>query len=203
MALKCVLWDFGDTLVDERFMRQSPPTVPQWGAAWAEVVSGNTAEAWDRGDVDRRQIVAAVAKRLSLSEEETLAHVRWCCSRIRFFELPWQVARRNTLPAALVTANPDLFSDLIVPQYRLDAVFRVIVASWQERTLDKGAMCRTALQRLGGGLEPAEALLIDNRPHNIDAWIAEGGTGYLYRGEDAFRDDLAGELRELARRVEA
>jgi hypothetical protein len=137
MTLKCVLWDFGDTLVDEKFMRQSPPTVPQWGTVWAEVVSGST-------------------------------------------------------------LNPDLFSDLIVPQYRLDAVFRVIVASWKERTLDKGAMCRTALKRLGGGIEPVESLLIDNKAHNVEAWATHGGTGYLYRGEDAFRDALAGELRELA-----
>ena len=80
MTLKCVLWDFGDTLVDEKFMRRSPPTVPQWGAVWAKIVTGSTADAWDRGDIDQWQILASVAKRLSLYEEQVLSHVRWCCS---------------------------------------------------------------------------------------------------------------------------
>jgi hypothetical protein len=34
-----LLWDFGDTLVDERWMRRSPADRPEWAAGWAEVMA--------------------------------------------------------------------------------------------------------------------------------------------------------------------
>ena len=33
-----VCWDFGDTLVDERFMRIAPEGVPQWGKVYDEIL---------------------------------------------------------------------------------------------------------------------------------------------------------------------
>ena len=32
--IRCLLWDFGDTLVDERIMWPTPEGVPEWTAAW-------------------------------------------------------------------------------------------------------------------------------------------------------------------------
>lgn len=198
MALRCVLWDFGDTLADERWMLEAPHGVPEWTRAWEEVAGGALADAWNRGEISGREIVAALAARLPMSEAEVEAHTRRCCSRIRFFELPWSIARSTALPQALVTINPDGFSEFVVPHYRLHEVFDRIVSSWEERTLDKGEMGLTALARLGGSLRPEEALLIDNKPQNVQAWISRGGRAYLFRGEDAFRRDLARELRDLA-----
>jgi len=94
-------------------------------------------------------------------------------------------ARRH-LPQAIVTLNPDLLSDIIVPHYALDTVFDTIVTSWEERSLDKAQLCRIALERLGGH-DPAHALLIDNIEANVDAWRSVGGQAYLFRGDDAFR----------------
>ncbi len=198
MSLKCVLWDFGDTLADERWMLEAPAAAPQLSRVWSEVAGGELADAWNRGEISDREIVAAVAARLAMTEQEVRAHSRLCCSRIRFFELPWTIARRRPLPQALVTVNPDGFSDFIVPHYRLDEVFDAIVTSWEERTLDKGEMGLTALKRLGGSVLPAEALLIDNKAHNVEAWVSRGGRGYLFRGEAEFQRDLGAELRELA-----
>jgi len=197
--LACVLWDFGDTLADERWMLEAPAGVTDWARVWTEVAGTELADRWNRGEISDREIVRAVAARLSLDEQAVRSHTRWCCSRIRFFELPWAVARRSSLPRALVTVNPDGFSDFVVPRYRLDEIFDAIVTSWEERTLDKGEMCLTALRRLGGGIAPREALLVDNKLHNIEAWAARGGRGYLFRGEAQFRSDLGGELRDLAR----
>jgi hypothetical protein len=198
MALRCVLWDFGDTLADERWMLEAPAAAPAWPEVWSEVAGGELADAWNRGEISDGEIVAAVSARLGMAEEEVRSHTRWCCSRIRFFELPWRVARQCSLPQALVTLNPDGFSEFVVPHYRLREVFPVIVTSWEERSLDKGKLGMTALERLGGSILPREALLIDNRQDHLDAWAARGGQGYLFRGEQTFRRDLRGELRELA-----
>lgn len=34
-----LLWDFGDTLVDERWMLQARDTCTTWAVAWADVMS--------------------------------------------------------------------------------------------------------------------------------------------------------------------
>ena len=77
-------------------------------------------------------------------------------------------------------------------------VFPVIVTSWQERTLDKAALCAIALQRLDDRMQPGGALLVDNKADNVAAWIARGGRGYVFRGPSQFETDLRGELAELA-----
>lgn len=51
MALKCVLWDFGDTLAGERWMLESPPGVPQWAEVWSRVAGEELADPWNRGEV--------------------------------------------------------------------------------------------------------------------------------------------------------
>jgi hypothetical protein len=198
MGLACVLWDFGDTLVDERWMQQAPRGVPEWPRVWSEVAGGELADQWNLGEVSLADIVEAVAARLPMTSEAVLDHVRWCCANIRFFDLPLQVARDSSLYQAIVTVNPDGFSELVEPTYRLGEVFRPIVTSWQEHTLDKAALGLLALERLGGRLRPPHALLVDNRSENIEAWEELGGRGYLFRGEREFRSDLGGQLRELA-----
>ena len=39
--------------------------------------------------------------------------------------------------------------------------------------------------------ENAEAILIDNKQANLDAWATRGGPGYLYTSDDAFVRDVA------------
>jgi hypothetical protein len=198
VTLACVLWDFGDTLADERWMLEAPDGCPDWPRAWSELAGGALADRWNRGEIGDRAVIAAVAERLGMPEGDVRSHVQRCCERIRFLELPWAVARASVLPCALVTVNPDGFSEYVVSRYRLREVFPVIVTSWEEHTLDKGEMCGIALDRLGLRVSPADALFVDNKAENVEAWNACGGRGYVFRGEAAFRRDLGGELRDLA-----
>lgn len=198
MKLGCVLWDFGDTLADELWMQQPPRGVPEWPQVWSDVARGKLADRWNVGDASLLDVMEAVAGRFPMTAGAVLEHVRHCCSSIRFFDLPLRIARGSSLPQAIVTINPDGFSDLVVPSYRLRETFNPIVTSWEERTLDKAALCLIALQRLGGSIPPSDALLVDNRSENVDAWQACGGRGYLFRGEQRFREDLGGRLSDLA-----
>jgi beta-phosphoglucomutase-like phosphatase (HAD superfamily) len=197
-VLKCVLWDFGDTLVDERWMLAPLDGVPAWPEVWSRVARGELADAWNAGAIDTAEVVDAVAAALGVGADVVHAHVQRCCAHIAFFETPWRVARTSRLPQAIITVNPDAFSKVIVPRYELARIFDPIVTSWEERTLDKCELALAALARLDGDVLPAEALLIDNLAHNVDAWIARGGRGYWFRGDDPFRADLDGALAELA-----
>src|SRR5204862_3064410 len=52
-----VLWDFGDTLVDERWMRRNPSSCTTWEQAWIDVMA-ELADAWNVGDVSAHNVFA-------------------------------------------------------------------------------------------------------------------------------------------------
>jgi hypothetical protein len=185
-----LLWDFGDTLVDERWMRRCPDGHPEWEDAWAAVMA-DSADDWNVGRVRSEEIFAALADRTGMTRKEVEAHARACCERIVFNATAWRVARERRLPQALVTVNPDLFGDCVVPGYALDVVFDVIVVSYAEHTIDKPALCRVALDRLGFGADHSSGLLIDNRADLVEAWRTIGGTGYLFTDDQQFARDVA------------
>jgi phosphoglycolate phosphatase-like HAD superfamily hydrolase len=184
-----LLWDFGDTLVDERWMLRPPEGCPAWANAWAEVM-GHYAAEWDVGAVSWAQVTVALAERTGLTVEAVAAHARRCCRDLAFNPAAWRVANDRRLPQAIVTVNPDLFTDHVVPAHDLARVFDVIVASWTEGTTDKPELCDIALRRLGFGGARSEALLIDNRADLVEAWRDRGGAGYWYRGDAQFERDL-------------
>jgi hypothetical protein len=190
-----LLWDFGDTLVNERWMCRCPEGRPGWEDAWFEVMA-ELADDWNVGAARSPEIFAALADRTGMTLQDVEAHARDCCQRIVFNTSAWRVARERRLPQALVTVNPDLFADYVVPGYALDEVFDVIVVSCAESTADKSALCRVALDRLGFRGDCSSALLIDNRRDLVDAWQNVGGAGYWFESDARFARDVASLLAE-------
>jgi hypothetical protein len=196
-VLRCVLWDFGDTIADERWMLTPLTGVSDWPRAWSEV-AGELGDPWNRGEIPGDDVYREVATRLGVEKTRVVEHVERCCRSIRFFEGVMDVARKSRLHQSIVTVNPDGFSQFVVPHYRLGDLFVPIVTSWQEHTLDKGVMGRLALERLALDISPDETILLDNKEHNLVAWEAEGGKTYLFTTEKQFLRDLDGPLAELA-----
>jgi hypothetical protein len=195
MHVRCLLWDFGDTLCDELSLWRVSP-------AWMEVYrsfDGGLGAAWSLGELDTGAFVAELAKRMPLTEVEILAHLKRT-DLFDFFPFTYAFFRARHLPQAIVTVNPEAFSEIIVPAFALHDVTNAIVVSAAEKTIDKGELCRRALERMGLGCHPSEALLIDNRPSNLDAWAAHGGIGYLYTTDSAFMQDVANGIDGLIRR---
>jgi FMN phosphatase YigB (HAD superfamily) len=184
-----LLWDFGDTLVDERWMRRAPAECPTWEAVWVDVMADH-ADDWNTGRVRTEEIFGVLADRSGMSAAAVGAHARRCCESIAFNETAWRVARERRLPQALVTVNPDLLAAVVVPAYGLDEVFEVIVTSSAEQTDDKSALCDIALDRLGFTGPRSDALLIDNRLDLVQAWRDLGGAGYWFESDETFRADL-------------
>ena len=197
MAIRGVLWDFGNTLADQDWLLRPSPTLPGWGEAWIEVARGADEEAWYRGELTSEEIATKVAGRLAAPTEAVLAHMKECCAHISFFPASLSTAELCPLPRAIVTVNPDLFTRWVVPTHSLTELFPTIVTSWKEGTNDKGSLCARAIERWDGPREPSEALLIDNSEEAIESWASRGGRVYHYRGGAALEADLQGELREL------
>jgi len=183
--VRYLLWDFGDTLVDERWMRPCPDDFPSWTDSYRALGAGDLGSRWNRGDVTFEEFAAQLATDVGIGFDDACAHMKSCCEAIQFFEHSWATARAHLMPQAIVTINPDLFTRFVAPNFGLDSVFDAIVTSWQERTEDKAELCEIALRRLGGG-DPAEALLIDNIEANVEAWRARGGQAYLFVSDDEF-----------------
>jgi hypothetical protein len=192
MRVECLLWDFGDTLCDELSLWRA-------SAEWMEVYRSfddGLGAAWSLGDLDTRGFVAELAKRMPLTEAEILAHLKRT-DLFEFFPFTYAFFRDRHLPQAIVTVNPAFFSEVVVPGCSLDKVTDAIVVSGEERTIDKGELCRRALERMNFASDPSHALLIDNKKSNLDAWAAYGGIGYLYTTDSRFRQDVAGGIDGL------
>ena len=187
MQVRCLLWDFGDTLCDETFIWSSGP---EWMTVY-ETFDDGWANDWCTGDMDTIAFARAASKYISLDPEEIVAHMRERCKHIDFFEFTYAFYKARQLPQAIVTVNPDLWSETIVPLHGFDETADVIVSSWEEGTIDKGILCGLALERLKNGCQPSEALLIDNKSSNLDAWAQHGGIGYLYTTDRTFKQDVA------------
>jgi beta-phosphoglucomutase-like phosphatase (HAD superfamily) len=189
--VRFLLWDFGDTLVDERFLWTCPRGVPDWSETYRTLAGGAFGTRWNCGTAGFDELVAEMSARLGMVPEAVLAHARRCCAELRFLEHAWTAASERALPQAIVTVNPDLFRDLIVPHYQLDGIFDVIVVSAEEGTDDKTDLCTIAATQLGCH-DPSQALLIDNIEANVDGWRSRGGAAYWFRGDDVFASQLRG-----------
>ena len=147
---------------------------------------------WCRGEVGFPEVAARVAARCGIAVgaaraamEHDWRHLRPNAEILAFARELGRAGR-----AAVVTVNPDAFSDLIVPHYGLDRDFGVIVASWQERTLDKVGLCDIALERFAAPAKRESTLLVDNRPDNVEAFRAAGGQAYFFTDDPRFVVDV-------------
>ena len=148
------------------------------------------ADDWDTGAACAQQVFAGLADRTGMTPAQVEAHARECCRQVEVHPNARRVATERRRPQALVTVNPDLFSELVVPALGLDAVFDVIVASHAEGTAHKRDLCQIALDRLGYDGDRSAALLIDNRADLVEGWRDAGGSGYWFQGDAPFARDV-------------
>jgi hypothetical protein len=194
--VQCLLWDFGDTLCDELSLWRASPE-------WMEVYHSFDDEdgigaAWSLGNLDTHQVVAELARRMTLTETAIHAHLSRT-DLFEFFPFTYAFFRARHLPQAIVTVNPSMFREM-AQDLGFDEVTDAIVVSGEEKTIDKGVLCEIALQRMSIVCANAHALLIDNKQSNLDAWARLGGVGYLYTTDTSFRQDVAGGIDGLIRR---
>jgi hypothetical protein len=194
VLVSVLLWDFGNTLADERWMRRAPASFPGWSRAWSDVMA-MLANDWDSGRIRDHVVFDAMAERTGMTIQDVERHVEHCCRSLMFNRAAWRVAAEHRLPQALVTVNPDLFIDRIVPEYRLEAIFDVIAVSCAEGTTNKVSLCLRALERLDFRDDRSGALLIDNQEDVVTAWKGVGGAAYWYRDDAAFESDLVDLIR--------
>jgi hypothetical protein len=61
-----LLWDSGDTLADERWMRRAPDGCPTWETAWNAVMV-EIADRWDVGRASSSEVFGALASQTGMT----------------------------------------------------------------------------------------------------------------------------------------
>ena len=193
VGVDCIVWDFGDTVADERWMQVAPTSWPGWTGRYRSVVGDpGFAADWNSGAATVDDLVKRMCAGSPLTEGEVLDHIETICSQVTFF--PSVVAAitlaRGRIPQMCATVNPDIFTRWVVPAHRLDDLFDVIVTSWEEHTLSKVELAQAGLARLSQRIALADTLLVDNRSDNVEEYRASGGNAYLFINEAQFTEDL-------------
>ncbi|MEM7092156.1 MAG: hypothetical protein AAF567_04075 [Actinomycetota bacterium] len=182
-TIDLVCWDFGDTLVDETFMQYPPDGVPEWPAAYREMFAEDPSvvDRLDRGSAALHEFIAPMAERVPMSRAAIARHLRSVFHRIE-----WLPGMRELLTEldgrvlqAIVTVNPHEFAAMAVA-CGLEPLVDVIVTSADVGSLSKPVMTERARSLLGLAPGLGTSLLVDNKQHNVDDFLAAGGRAIRY-----------------------
>lgn len=173
-----VCWDFGDTLVDERFMRIAPAGVDEWSEVYDEVLTdlGDFDTQWMLGQASMNDLVAPLAQRLPMTRAAVARHMRAVWRQITWFPeaRAWIEHLQGRVIQAIVTVNPHEFHG-IATACGLDPLVDLIVTSADLATLSKVTMTEHAREILGLAPGLSTSVLIDNRRDNVAEFAAAGG----------------------------
>lgn len=182
-----VCWDFGDTLVDERFMRIAPRGVHEWTLVYDEVLAslgdhGNFDNEWMLGRATMNELVGPLSLRLPMTRAAVAKHLRAVWQQIDWYpEVRALLEHLNgQVLQAIVTVNPHEFHG-ISTACGLDPLVDVIVTSADLQTLSKVTMAAHARELLGLAPGLSTTLLIDNRADNVDEFLRAGGRGIPFQ----------------------
>ena len=197
MGVDLVCWDFGDTLVDERFMRIAPIGVPDWGRVLDEVLAERVdwVDRWNLGCGSLNDLIVPLAERLPMTPVQVASHLRSVWNEIDWFDeaAAWVDELTNRVAQAVVTVNPHEFSG-IARACGLDARIPVIVTSAELGTRSKVRMAERVRELLALPPGVDTTLLIDNNSENVDEFIEAGGRAIHYRSNDRCLDAIDNEL---------
>lgn len=193
MTIDLVCWDFGDTLVDERFMRLPPDGVAAWPGVYEEVLAERPdwVDGWNLGRGSINDLVEPLAERLPMTEAEVAAHLRAVWGRITWFPdaRAWVERLHGVVDQAVVTVNPHEFAG-IATACGLDRLIGLLVTSAELATMSKVTMAVRARELLGLPAGLSTTMLIDNRADNIAEFEAAGGQVIHYRQDSGCLDPL-------------
>jgi FMN phosphatase YigB (HAD superfamily) len=196
LPVRCIVFDFGRTLSSGPYFG---PLGWEGIARVSALVFGDNsprwADPWMRGELSSRDVARYLAEHTPYAVEELLDALRRGCSDMAFNPAVWDLAvqqRGLGRKLALVTANMDVFTEVVVPAHRLDETFDAIVNSADYGTLDKVELWQRAFDIIGEGCSFEDSLLIEDSLANVDLFRALGGRAYRYTDDASLLAWLSG-----------
>jgi hypothetical protein len=115
------------------------------------------------------------------------------CKRLNFNQavLDFALAQRDAgRKTALVTANMDVFTKIVVPCHQLDKIFDIILNTFDYKELDKQRLWPVAFQYFGNDIHYANSLLIEDGETEPAKFRKLGGYAYQYSTDELFLEWL-------------
>jgi hypothetical protein len=193
--IRCVVFDFGMTLSSDHFFTIDPPGYPQWQSVIQEHIfhEESVVIPWMMGDLGLVDIAKIVSQHIDLPLPILVDTMERGCTQMRLSPVVWNFAcaqRAQGRKTALVTANMDVFTRIVVPLLHLDTVFDVIFNTADHHELRKEVLWERAFELLGGGISYATSLLIEDGLKEPALFRERGGVAYQYENDDLFRQWL-------------
>ncbi len=189
--INSVIFDFAGTLCSGRYFEPlDPESLDAIGTLIFGDSSAQWADPWMKGDLTSQDIASYLSEHLVEPKEDILSALRKGCSSMTFnpavhdFALKQRETGRKT---ALVTANMDVFSEVVVPSHELGSLFDLVLNTSDHRTLDKSILWKKALKSFGPEFSFATSVLIDDSPRMISLFESLGGHTYRYEDDHAFQ----------------
>lgn len=194
-TIRCVVFDFGFTLSSDLYFTLAPPGYPHWHDVIQQRIFAQPpiVRAWMKGELGLLDIARIVAEQVDLPVPAIVATMECGCMNMRMNPAVWEFAcaqRAQGRKTALVTANMDVFTAVVVPAHRLDTVFDVILNTADYGELHKPVLWDRAFEMLGEGIGYADSLLVEDGPQEPALFRARGGIAYQYTDDASFRDWL-------------
>jgi FMN phosphatase YigB (HAD superfamily) len=189
--INLIVVDYGMTLCSDLYSRQAPPGCPQWTEVLEQAVFQSAwFDRWMAGQVSARDTADYLAARLPLSRAAIEAQMGAACRGLALNQGVLAFVHRQRargLRTALVTANIDLFTAVVVPDQGLEALFDVIVNSYDHRTTDKTQLWPIAYRQLGKEYGYSTSFLLEDSARNVAQFVALGGRAHRYVGDDELK----------------
>ena len=194
-AIRCVVFDFGFTLSPDYYFTVAPAGYPQWHAVIQEHIfrQETVVNPWMTGDLGLVDMAKIVSQHIDLPLPIIVDTMERGCARTRLNPVVWKFAcaqRAQERKTALVTANMDVFTRIVVPLHRLDTIFDVIFNTSDHHELRKEVLWDRAFELLGDGISYTNSLLIEDGPKEPALFRERGGVAYQYENDDLFRQWL-------------
>ncbi len=204
--IRSVIFDFDGTLSSSRYFEPlGSGILEEIGSLVFGSSSCRWADPWMKGDLTSRDIASYLSKHLAISEEDILLALRLGSAEMTFNPVVFNLAVKLCevgRKTALVTANMDVFSEVVVPSHKLDFVFDTVLNTSDYGTLDKRILWRKALNTFGPGFSFSTALLIEDNPRQVSLFRSLGGFAYQYKSDSALQRwlDITGFSEEFRKR---
>lgn len=196
-SIECVVFDFAFTLCSDYYCKVTPPECPDWFYQFQRRIYCRHSpylDDWMTGKFTSRDIAQVMTQYLPMSVEKIVAQMEAGCRHLEFNPAVMSFAkaqREQGRKIALVTANMDIFTKVVVPAHKLDKLFDTIVNSADHGELRKDRLWPAAFERLGGDIGFHNSVLIEDGTNSPQRFRELGGLAYQYTTDQAFLRWLA------------
>lgn len=188
MEHRVILFDFDGVLCKDQFYKKA--LLPKYTELynWIQVnIFGDNelVQRWMRGEVNSYKINSLINRNTKFDYELLKKLFEDSVRAMKVDKEMLEIARSlrsSGTKIGIVTDNMDAFTNITVPNYKLDTIFDVIVNSADYGMLKKeqnGKLFDVALTKLGEKIE--DSLLIDDSESTIESYKQKGGHGFVYR----------------------